>query len=197
MTLETEKSGGLHLKNRRNKKINNILYLIISLVIIVGGVYLIMHFIARPYIVKGVSMRPTIEEKDFLIVNRLAYNKNAPQRFDIIVFENNYSQDPYQDYVKRIIGLPGETVQIMNDTIYINTEELEEFYGLESQIEDLGNIGFPYALGTDEYFVLGDNRNESVDSRYTAIGPVKENEITGRVDFRLFPLNSFGSLKDQ
>lgn len=163
--------------------------------ITISVVYIFMHFIARPYIVEGDSMNPTLSEKDFLVVNRLVYRFNNPERFDLIVFPDENGSDI--EYVKRIIGLPGETVQIMDGKIYINAEELEEYYGNEDYIEDIGNVGFPIALAGNEYFVLGDNRNDSIDSRYTAIGVVTKKEIVGEATFRLFPLNSFGSLKDQ
>lgn len=154
-----------------------------------------MHFIARPYIVEGDSMKPTLSENDLLIVNRLTYRFKEPERFDMIVFPDENGEEI--DYVKRIIGLPGETVQILDGRIYINAQELEEFYGYEDYIDEVGNIGFPLALGNGEYFVLGDNRNDSTDSRFTAIGTVSKEEIVGKASFRLFPLDSFGSLKYQ
>lgn len=179
----------------RNKFIKNILYVVFSVVITISVVYIFMHFIARPYVVDGDSMNPTLYNHDFLIVNRLEYRISDPERYDLIVFPDKNGEDI--EYVKRIIGLPGETVQIMNGKIYINAQELNEFYGKDDYIEDIGNIGFPIALGPNEYFVLGDNRNDSIDSRNTAIGIVNRIEIVGRAGFRLFPLNSFGSLKYQ
>lgn len=154
-----------------------------------------MNFVVRPYKVDGVSMYPTLNENDYLLVNRYIYKTEDPKRYDLIVFPDQNGLN--KEYVKRIIGLPGETVQIMDGKIYINANELTEFYGYEDYIEDVGDIGFPLELGNDEYFVLGDNRNDSIDSRFAAIGTVKKEIFIGRASFRIFPLNSIGSLKDQ
>jgi signal peptidase I len=89
-------------------------------------------------------MFPTLEDGDLLIVNRTAYKDEEIQRFDIIVFESEFEENNEKEYVKRVIGLPGETVQIYEGKIYINAEELSEFYGYEDYIENIGNIGISY-----------------------------------------------------
>ena len=115
-------------------------------------------------------MENTLHNGDNLIVDKLSYRFRDPERFDIIVFPFQYQANTY--YIKRIIGLPGETVQIMEDgSIYINGEKLEESYGREViQPETIGRAAEPIVLGEDEYFVMGDNRNNSSDSRTDIVG---------------------------
>ncbi len=120
-----------------------------------------------------------------------------PERFDIIVFPFKYKEDTF--YIKRIIGLPGETVQIDEEgKIYIDGEILEENYGREIiQSNTIGIAGEPILLGEDEYFVLGDNRNNSMDSRTEVVGNIKREEIIGRAWIRIWPLSDAGVLKHQ
>ena len=120
-----------------------------------------------------------------------------PERFDIIVFPFQYQANTY--YIKRIIGLPGETVQIMEDgSIYINGEKLEESYGREViQPETIGRAAEPIVLGEEEYFVMGDNRNNSSDSRTDIVGNIKREDIIGKAWLRIWPLSDFGVLKHQ
>ena len=117
MILEAANLGGLHLSIRKTKVFKNILYIIFSIIIAFSVVFLIMHFVVRPYRVEGISMHPTLNENDYLLVNRYIYKMEDPKRFDLIVFPDQNGQD--KEYVKRIIGLPGETVQIMNGKIYL------------------------------------------------------------------------------
>ena len=143
------------------------------------------------------SMENTIMAHDRVIGSRLSYTFSQPERGDVVIF--HYPDDPTGKtyYVKRIIGLPGETVQIdAEGKIYINGEVLEENYGLET-IRNAGRAAEPITLGDDEYFVLGDNRNNSKDSRSDAVGNVKRSSITGRAWLRIWPLSDIGFLKHQ
>lgn len=165
--------------------------------------YLVIHFVGQRTIVKGASMEPTLygtdennpdKVGDNLIVDKLTYRFSEPKRFDIIVFPYRYSDD---FYIKRIIGLPGETVQIdTGGNIYINGEVLKEGYGKEI-IQDPGRAIEPIALGEDEYFVMGDNRNNSTDSRTISVGNIHRSEIVGRAWIRIWPFDRFGFLKHQ
>ena len=140
-------------------------------------------------------MEPTLHDGDNLIVDKITYRFNDPKRFDIIVFPFRYKENTY--YIKRIIGLPGDPVQITNDgKIYINQEELKEGYGQEV-ILDPGNAYTPITLGEDEYFVLGDNRNNSSDSRSSSVGIIQRDDIIGRAWVRIWPFSKFGVLKHQ
>lgn len=165
-------------------------YLVVVLVI----TYLIVHFVGVRTEVIGTSMTPTLENGDNLIVEKLSYRFGDPQRYDIIVFP--YPENPKKHYIKRIIGLPGETVQIMDGYVYINGELLDESYG-NAVMNNAGVAAEPVVLGSDEYFVLGDNRNNSEDSRYAAVGNIRRSDISGRAWLRIWPFKSFGVLKHQ
>ncbi len=158
--------------------------------------YLIIHFVGQRTVVDGRSMENTLHDGDNLIVEKLSYRFGDPKRFDIIVFPPKGS--PKELYIKRIIGLPGETVQIDDDgNIYIDGELLEENYGKET-ILNPGGAAEPITLGDDEYFVLGDNRNNSTDSRNRGqVGNIKREDIVGRAWVRIWPLSDIGVLKHQ
>ena len=156
--------------------------------------WFILTFVGQRTVVDGRSMNATLNDRDNLIVEKLSYRFSDPERFDIIVFPP-YGTKEY--YIKRIIGLPGETIQIdAEGNIYIDGELLEEDYGLET-IKNPGRAIEPVTLGEDEYFVMGDNRNNSVDSRDPRVGNVKRDTIIGRAWVRIWPLSDFGLLKHQ
>ena len=149
--------------------------LYVGLVVLIS--ILIVTFVGQRTIVDGNSMNPTLQNGDNLIVDKLSYRFGDPQRFDIIIFPYQYKENT--NYIKRIIGLPGETVQIdYSGNIYINGEILEEDYGLET-ILNPGNAAEPITLGPDEYFVMGDNRNNSEDSRFSDVGGEHHREGLG------------------
>ena len=130
-------------------------------------------------------MEPTLNNEDNLIVQKWGYHFTDPKRFDVVVFPFKHGERIY--YIKRVIGLPGETIQIDSDgTIYINGEILEETYGNEI-ITNPGLAGEPIHLGSNEYFVLGDNRNNSSDSRDPSVGNINRNDIIGKAWFRFYP----------
>ena len=141
------------------------------LVIAVGVVasYLVVTFVGQRTQVSGESMETTLSDGDHLIVDKISYRFNDPQRYDIIVFPYRLEKNIY--YIKRIIGLPGETVEIVNGYVYINGVQLDEHYGNEV-MEEAGLAAEPITLGADEYFVLGDNRNNSQDSRAANVGVI-------------------------
>lgn len=156
--------------------------------------WLIITFVGQRTRVDGRSMMNTLSDGDNLIVEKISYRFSDPKRFDIIVFPP-YNTKEY--YIKRIIGLPGETIQIDEEgNIYINGEILEENYGAET-IRSAGRAAEPITLGEDEYFVMGDNRNNSKDSRSQEVGNVKRSQIIGRAWLRIWPLNTIGFLKHQ
>ena len=126
------------------------------------------------------------------MVDKLSYRFHDPERFDIIVFRYLYKKNTF--YIKRVIGLPGETVQIADGVIYINGEPLEEDYGLE-EITNPGRALEPITLGEDEYFVLGDNRNGSSDSRMTDVGNITRKQIVGKASLIIWPFSEFGWVK--
>ena len=193
---ESEKTYESFEINNGVKKPNRLkrflLDLIFYAVIIFSCVYIIPNFVLQRTIVEGKSMENTLSDGDHLYVEKITYRLGLLKRFDIIVFYP-YGRDHEDYYVKRIIGLPGETVQIIDGKIYINGEVLEENYGKEP-ILDPGRAVQPITLADDEYFVLGDNRNISKDSRYPNVGNVKKENIGGKAFFRVSPLNKFGPI---
>ena len=176
----------------------NVMRELLGMLVYVGIVlaitFLIITFVGQRTHVSGESMENTLDDGDQLIVDKLTYRFHDPERFDIIVFPFRYKDNTY--YIKRIIGLPGETVQIADGEIYINGEVLEESYGREV-MQDAGLAAEPIPLGDDEYFVLGDNRNYSSDSRDPSVALIHRKEIIGRAWLRIWPLDSFGILKHQ
>jgi signal peptidase I len=138
-------------------------------------------------------MNPTLHNNDNLWVDKLSYELGDPKRFDVVIFD----YDENTEYVKRIIGLPGESVRIDQDgNIYINGELLEENYGSERILAtNIGRASQTIILGSDEYFVLGDNRNNSSDSRYADVGNVKREDIVGKVKLRIYPFSDIGFIK--
>ncbi len=166
---------------------------IIWLASVVVIVQVIIHFVGIFSVVDGESMEPTLYNGEYLWVDKMKYHFSEPERFDVIIFPVEYRGETTH-FVKRIIGMPGETVFIdENGAIIIDGEVLVESYGKEViQHYNRGNADESITLGEDEYFVLGDNRNHSSDSRYPSVGNIKRDEILGRALVRLWPLNQIG-----
>ena len=155
-------------KNRVGSVMRELLGWLFYILIIIGLTYLIITYVGQRTRVSGSSMETTLSDGDNLIVDKLSYRFQDPKRFDIVVFPYKYEENTY--YIKRIIGLPGDTVQVKDGYTYINGELLEsDIYGAEVMIE-AGTASEPITLGEDEYFVLGDNRNHSLDSRDPSVG---------------------------
>ena len=150
-------------------------------IIIVVVVLLVRSFIVTPGLVNGSSMEPTLHNNELVLINKIGLNKGI-DRYDIVVVKYENST-----IIKRVIGLPYETVEYINDTLYIDGEEV----GTKVDFEYTKD--FKLTAGKNEYIVLGDNRNISKDSRI--IGPVKERDIIGKVDLVLFPFSKFGKVK--
>lgn len=159
---------------------------VISLAIIIP----VRYFLIQPFYVKGASMEPNFHDHEYLIIDEISYRFNEPQRGDIIVFR--YPFNPQEFFIKRLIGLPGETVQLRDGHVYVtNTEHPEGWQLPETYLDvNLQTNGFDQSsveLSADQYFVLGDNRYASKDSR--SFGPVAKNFIIGRVFFRGWPFS--------
>ena len=150
-------------------------------------------YVLQRTIVDGKSMMNTLKHGENLLVEKVSYHFTDPGRFDVIVFYP-HGRESSDYYIKRVIGLPGETVQIKGEDIYINDEKIEENFG-KDPIVDPGIAEKPIKLGDDEFFVLGDNRTVSEDSRYEEVGPVKRENIEGRAILRIYPLSEFGTFE--
>jgi signal peptidase I len=154
---------------------------------------LVVRFVGIRTEVHGNSMNDTLLDGENLIVDKISYRFNDPERFDIVVFP--FHLDTSVHYIKRVIGLPGETVFLdAEGNIYINEVLLIESYGREI-IRDPGRAGSPLTLGADEYFVMGDNRNHSSDSRDPAVGNIKRSELVGRAWVRIWPFSRLSFIK--
>ncbi len=155
--------------------------------------FLFVTYVGSFSVVDGDSMQSTLENGEHLWIDKLSYNFSEPERFDIIIFPFEQAGDDVF-YIKRIIGMPGEELYIDEaGSIFIDGELLEEDFGNEA-VDAFRRIRAeePVLLGEDEYFVMGDNRNNSKDSRYYEVGNIKEEDIVGKAVLRLWPLDSFG-----
>lgn len=167
---------------------------LVYILIIFGLTYLVITFVGQRTRVTGSSMETTLSDGDNLIVDKISYRFRDPERYDIIVFPYQYQENTY--YIKRIIGMPGETIQIINGEVYIDGEILGEEYGAE-EMQDAGIAEVPVTLGEEEYFVLGDNRNHSMDSRDSRVGILKREDLVGRAWVRIWPFSEFGVIKHE
>lgn len=157
--------------------------------------FLLVKFVVQRTEVIGTSMNDTLQDGDNLMVDKISYRFKDPERFDIVVFPYEYKEKTY--YIKRVIGLPGETVRIDEyGVIYINDKALVENYGKEV-IENPGIAEPGITLGEDEYFVLGDNRNNSKDSRDPSVGTISKDRILGKAWLQIWPLKSIHFIKHQ
>lgn len=160
---------------------------ILDTVILVLAIYTLVNLASARYMVQGNSMDPNFDDNQVLYVSRLHYLLGEPERLDIVVF--HYPNNPNEDYIKRVIGLPGDVVEIRDSQVLVNGQPLDEPYLNEAEWTSRGITG-PIELGPDEFFVMGDNRNHSSDSR--SFGPVQRHYIVGEVLVRYWPPQSWG-----
>lgn len=176
----------------KKKKLKEFLSTSFYFLVVIIVTFLIIKYVAQRTEVVGRSMEPTLENGDNLIVDKISYRLRDPERLEIVVF-------PYRDregvyYIKRIIGIPGDTIYIEDGYVYVNDVKLEEDY-IKNLTQDAGIAATPITLGEDEYFVMGDNRNNSTDSRSVDLGIVRREEFTGRAFMRIWPMNKIKILK--
>ncbi len=174
------------------KVLKEILSTVVYLLVVFVLTFLFITFVAQRTEVSGSSMEPTLQDGDSLLVDKLSYRFKNPERFDIIIFPYQYGEDQY--FIKRVIGLPGETVRVdYYGNIYIDGNVLSENYGAEI-IEDPGRAETEIKLGEDEFFVMGDNRNHSMDSRDVSVGNIHKKDILGKAFIRIYPFSTFGGI---
>lgn len=165
--------------------------------VVFGAIFAAIYlFVAQFHKVSGSSMVPTLQNGDYLVTEKISYRFSEPKRGDIIVLKN--PRDESEDFIKRIIALPGDTIKIENNSVFVNDQLISEAY-LSSQTPTRAGVflteGTTIRAGPNQYFVMGDNRNHSSDSREWG-GATKE-EIVGKAFFRYFPPQSIGSLTDK
>lgn len=167
------------MNEKRKEKIKKFLKEYFPYIIVIIMVILIKQFVISPIIVNGESMMKTLHDKDVMILDRISYRTKAIKRFDIVVIDegNEY-------IIKRVIGMPGEEVTCDNGNIYINGKKIKDSYGYGK------TDNFYYKVPKGEYYVLGDNRENSMDSRY--FGSFKKKDILGKTNLILFPFKRFG-----
>ena len=191
--MEEQKRQETSEKRQEKNPVREVLSTILYLALVILAAYLIVTFVGQRTEVNGSSMENTLDNGDNLIVDKISFRLGSPKRFDVVVFP--YPQNPSTYFIKRVIGLPGETVQIdSSGKIYINGQVLEENFGREV-ISNPGLAQEPIKLGEDQYFVLGDNRNNSMDSRDSRVGLISGKSMVGKAFLRIWPLNKFGLVR--
>ena len=163
---------------------------IVDIVVVISLAWFVVYAFGTRVKISGQSMMPGLSGGDLVLMDRLSYDLGNPKRFDVVVF----AREDRRTNVKRVIGLPGETVQITGGTIYIDGKPLKADESL-SYVALSGLAENPVILEADEYFLLGDNRDSSEDSRFENIGNVRRSQIIGKVWFRVLPLMGIGPVK--
>ena len=190
---------------RRNKRMKrhirgNLMYLptvgkwIFQIIIVCLFAFVSVWYFGQRVSTVGDSMKPVLGNGDVVLVNRIIYNASTPKRGDIIVFKPKGNENSHY-YIKRIVGLPGESVEIIENNVYINGKKLQEDYET-TDIDNVGVVSEKITLAGDEYFVLGDDRENSEDSRNADVGNVKRSYIYGKAWFVISPHDNFGFIKE-
>lgn len=153
---------------------------------------IVQTFIFKLATVNGVSMEPTLHHKENVIIQRYSYIFGDPDYNDIVAFP--FKMDKKQHFIKRIIGKPNDVIDFKDQRFYLNGKEVQDIFESED-ITAIGDVEFPLTIPKDYYFVLGDNRNRSKDSRYSEVGLIHKKDILGKISLRIWPLNKFGLIK--
>lgn len=180
--MAKSRSKSRKVKNKFAKKVLDVGIFLLAVLFIT---YLLSNFVVERLEVRSVSMEPTLYDEDSILIDKISYRFRKPQRKEIIVFHQNKTGD---ELIKRVIGLPHETIKIEDGVIYIDGEAFEDIEGLEVP-ENPGCAAQSITLMDGEYFVLGDNREDSIDSRYEEVGIVSDTRIIGRLMMRILPLS--------
>ena len=167
---------------------------VIIVIIAFGVMFFLVKFLVLNARIPSESMQNTIMVEDRIIGNRLAYKKKGPERYDIVIYK--YPDDESQYYIKRVIGLPSDTIDIRDGHVYINDEEqpAREDFCPDAGVTDEGEMTFPITVPQDAYSVLGDNRKNSADSRYWENHFVSKDEILAKAVFRYWPFTKIGKI---
>lgn len=190
--------AGLSFGRKRRRQVNyellqEIFIWIVRIALVCVIAFGLVWYFGQKVSVIGDSMNPQLENGDITLINRLVYNMRKPKKGEVIAFKPNGNENSHY-YIKRVIGLPGETIEYVDGEILIDGEAIEEDYNT-TKIEELGLLEEPITLGKEEYFVLGDDRQNSEDSRMANVGNVKQSEIAGKVWLVVSPMKHFGFVK--
>lgn len=198
MNMEEELNKVPEEKKPLNRNLKKTIVFVLELakIAVIAAVIVIpiRYYLFQPFFVRGQSMDPTFENGDYLIIDEISYRLKEPARGEVVVFK--FPQDPSQKFIKRIIGLPGETIEIKDGQIKISKENTEiEILNESAYLSDLITLGnVKIELSEDEYFLMGDNRDFSYDSR--RFGAVNRDYIIGKVIFRAWPFESVSLFKN-
>lgn len=173
------------------KFFENLFDLVKTVVAVLLAVFLLRAFVFQPFVVEGASMEPNFQDGEYLVVERISYLFRDPRRGDVVVFR--FPSNPSLNYIKRIVGLPGEEIDIENGTVLVNKKASNEPYILPGSTFLSGFEQEEWSLKAREYFVLGDNRSHSSDSREWGVVP--RVNIVGRAFFVVYPLRDFGLVR--
>ncbi|MBQ2800749.1 MAG: signal peptidase I [Lachnospiraceae bacterium] len=175
------------------ERVKNVLSWTFEIVLVIAMAFVLVYFVGEKTSVIGASMEPTLYNKNEVIINKFIYKLTDPKRWDVVVFRPNGNKNTHFT-IKRVVGLPGETIKIESGKLYIDGEEITSEF-IENGIEDAGIAEDSILLGEDEYFVLGENLTNSEDSRFANVGNVDKQDIEGKVWFRVSPFKEIGFVK--
>ncbi len=181
------------MQNKKKEKNKQLLSTVLQLFVVVLIVFLLRTFVIGTIYVKGSSMEPNFHHGDFLVINKLEVYLSTPRKNDVVIcrLDNGSSRE---NIIKRVIGTPGDKIDLRQDDygvyqLYINDILIEEPY-IAAPMMEKGNVTYPFVVPKGHYFVMGDNRNASTDSRRTSIGAIAKEDIMGHVILRLYPFDS-------
>lgn len=199
MNTEKNTETNTETKQEKGSVAHEVLEYVRLIAIVVGATLLIETFVIVNAVIPSASMEPTIMTGDHIFGNRLAYKFGDPERYDIIIFR--YPDDESQLFIKRVIGLPGDTIEFRDGGVYVNNSEIpliDDFCSVQEQTwlnENRTSLTNPFTVPEDSYFVLGDNRTNSRDSRFWTNPFVKRDKILGEAFFRYWPLNKISLIR--
>lgn len=172
------------MRKQKRQRRDMVIQTVLKFVFVVFCAFFIIRFLCFSYTVQGDSMEPALKKDEKHLVNRLIYRVKNPKRYDIIVFKSDDAESR-DFYVKRVVGLPGETVEIKNGNTYVNGKKTKHFS--KEKILSPGLAAEKITLKKNQYFVLGDNYNNSEDSRSASVGNVKSENVIGKISFKYWP----------
>lgn len=176
----------------KNEKVLNIMEWTLAITAAVVISLFVRQFIFTTAVVSGPSMAPTLNNGDRVIINRITIRLESPSHGDIVAFP--YPANPQDKHIKRVIGIQGDYIEAHDNRLFINGELFLDDFSLEGVFLS-GDMSFPFTVGADEYFVLGDNRSNSKDSRFASVGLIQREDMIGRAWLRFIPLNSIGVVR--